>query len=321
MQISRVLVLMKMDEEQKEQLRRAAGGARVDFVKPKELTEEQAAEAEVIIGGPAERFLAVAKKLRLLQLTSSGVGAEYLKLKEHAPEARLCSATGSYGVVIAEYMLGGLLGLMKRLHLYRDDMKQGTWTPRPEGATLFGAKVLSVGMGDIGTAFSTRCGLMGAEVTGIRRRPAEAPAGVKRVALMEELDALLPSADVVALSLPETEKTKGLMNRERFERMKQGSYFLNVGRGSAVDQEALLWALESGRLAGALIDVCVPEPLPADHPLWRQPNLLITPHIAGQNFLRLTQGNIIGLACDNLRALREDRPLASLVDLDSGYRA
>lgn len=321
MQYHRVLVLMKMDEQQKERVRAAAGGAEVAFVKPKELTRDQAARAEVIIGWPDPGLLAAAGGLKLLQLPSSGVQAEYLRINEFAPQARLCSATGSYGTVIAEYMLGALLMLMKRLQLYRDDMRAGAWTPRPVGDTLAGARVLSVGMGDIGTAFSTRCALMGAEVTGIRRRPAQPPRGVRRVALMDELDTLLPQADVVALSLPETEATRGLMGAARFARMKRGSYLINVGRGSAVDQAALLEALASGRLAGAAADVTVPEPLPADHPLWQQPNLLITPHIAGQNFLACTQDNILAIICDNLRALREDAPLRSLVDVRTGYRA
>ncbi|MPN29154.1 Glyoxylate/hydroxypyruvate reductase A [bioreactor metagenome] len=110
------------------------------------------------------------------------------------------------------------------------------------------------------------------------------------------------------------------MHRARFEKMKGGSYLINVGRGSAVDQEALLWALQSGKLAGAGLDVCDPEPLPGDHPLWKQENLLLTPHISGQYYLKSTQDRITRLICGNLKALREGRELTVRVDFETGYR-
>ena len=318
--MDRILVVMKMDEDQRDMLKRAAPDYRIDFVSPKELKEEQAEAADVIIGNLPERFLPHIKRAKLLQLQTSGVAAHYLKLPRYAPDAILCSASGAYGVPIAEYMLGTLLTLMRRLHLYRDDMKEGRWQPRFDGMSLHGARVLSLGMGDIGTEFSTRCALLGAQVIGIRRRAAQPPAGIERVAAMEELDDLLPWADVVALSLPQTEETVGIMNRARFEKMKGGSYLINVGRGSAVDQEALLWALQSGRLAGAGLDVCDPEPLPPEHPLWKQENLLLTPHISGQYFLKSTQDRITRLICGNLKALRDGGEMTARVDFITGYR-
>ena len=315
-----ILVLMKMDASQQDMVREAAPGARVDFVKPKELTPQQVEQADMVIGNLTEPFLPHLKRARLLQLQTSGVPEFYLNLPRQAPDTILCSASGAYGVPIAEYMLSSLLAMMKRLHIYRDDMKQARWQPRFEGGLLSGARVLSLGMGDIGGEFAGRCALMGAEVIGIRRRASEPPEGVLRVALMEELDELLPWADAVALSLPGTKETIGIMNRARFERMKQGSYILNVGRGSAIDQEALLWALQSGKLAGAGLDVCDPEPLPEDHPLWQQENLLLTPHISGQYFLKGTQDRIVRLMCKNIRALREGGKLTARVDFGTGYR-
>ncbi len=320
MRTEKILVLMKMDESQRAMIREAAPGSEIDFVIPKELTEEQAETADLVVGMLPERFFPHLKRAKLLQLQTSGVAEFYLKLPEHAPDTILCSASGAYGVPIAEYMLGSLLALMKRLHVYRDDMKQRRWQPRFAGGYLQGARVLSLGMGDIGGEFAKRCALMGAEVIGVRRRAVPPPEGIQRVAVMEELDELLPWADVVALSLPQTKATIGIMDRARFERMKQGSYLLNAGRGSAVDQEALLWALQSGRLAGAGLDVCDPEPLPEDHPLWQEENLLLTPHISGQYFLKGTQDRIVGLICANIRALLEGGRLTARVDFETGYR-
>lgn len=315
-----ILVLMKMDEGQRDMLRQAAPEAQIDYVIPKELRAQQLEAADVVIGNLKESFFPHLKRARLLQLQTSGVAQEYLKLPQFAPNTILCSASGAYGVPIAEYMLGSLLTMMKCFHLYRDDMKMATWQPRHEGGYLQGAHVLSLGMGDIGTAFSTRCALLGAQVIGIRRRAGEAPEGVRRVAVMEEFEGLLPWADVVALSLPETPQTRGIMSRERFEKMKQGSYIINVGRGSAVDQEGLLWALRSSKLAGAGLDVCDPEPLPKDHPLWQEKNLMLTPHISGQSFLKQTQDSIVRLVCGNIRALREGAKLIARVDFATGYR-
>lgn len=321
MQTDRILVLMKLDEDQKDMIRQAAPQAQIEFPIPKLLTNEQVEAADMVIGNLTEPFFPHLKRAKLVQLQSSGVPDFYMSLPGHAPGITLCSASGAYGVPIAEYMLGSLLTLMKRLHLYRDQMKDAAWQPLSEGSFIQGARVLSLGMGDIGSEFSTRCALLGAEVIGIRRRKSEPPAGVLRVAGMDELDELLPWADVVALSLPQTDETIGVMSRARFEKMKQGSYLINVGRGSAVDQEGLLWALQSGKLMGAGLDVCDPEPLPPEHPLWKEKNLMLTPHISGHNFTKQTQDRIVRLACNNIRAFMAGEKLIAKVDFESGYRS
>lgn len=321
MDINNILVIMRADEGQLDRLQAAAPGARVIRQSVKTLTPEQVAQADVVVGNLPESFLPHLNRAKLLQLNTAGVAGHYLALGGQRPDLVLCCASGAYGVAISEHMLGALLMLMKRLHQYRDDQHQALWADRGDVAGLRGAQVLSVGMGDIGTQFARLCACFGAQVTGIRRRPADPPEGVQRIATMDELDDLLPRADVVALSLPETPDTIGLMDERRFNLMKQGSYLLNVGRGSAVDQPALLSALRSGRLAGASIDVTVPEPLPQDDPLWQEPNLLITPHISGQYHLRLTHDNIVDIAAHNIRVLQGGGDYRARVDVKAGYRA
>lgn len=321
MDINNILVLIRLDEDKLKKLKSAAPDANIVVQKPKELTQQQVEQADIIVGNIDIKFLPHLKKAKLLQLLSSGVSQEYLKIAEVAPDCILCSASGAYGPAISEYMLAGLLMLMQRMHLYRDDRQAGEWKPRKDAGLIKGAKVLSVGMGDIGTSFGRLCSLLGAEVTGIRRRKTSPPPFIKQIAGMDELDLLLPEMDVVALALPETAQTIGIMNQERFEAMKDGSYFINVGRGSAVDQDALLWALRSGKLAGALIDVMEPEPLPPDHPFWQEEKLMITPHVSGHYSSDDTQNELIHLVCKNIKALKTGGELTARVDFESGYRA
>ena len=157
-------------------------------------------------------------------------------------------------------------------------------------------------------------------VSGVRRRVSPGPEWLSGMYGMAELDRLLPEMDIVACCLPGTADTRGAFSRARFERMKPGAYFLNVGRGYCADTDALADALDSGRLGGAVIDVTAPEPLPADHRLWDAPNLALTPHVSGQYHLYETFLRILDIACDNLRRYAAGQPLRNVVNFATGYR-
>lgn len=319
MKINNILTLIPMEPEHEAVLAAAAPGAAIVRARVRELTPDMVSKADVILGNLPPSFFPHMKNARLLQLGSAGVGEDYLKLGESHPELVLCCASGAYGVAISEHMLAALMMLMKRLHQYRDRQHAAAWESMGKVRSPRGMQVLVLGMGDIGTRFAQLMALLGATVKGIRRRAAEPPEGVSEVAGMDRLDELLPWADVVAMALPDTPATRQVMDAGRIGLMKQGSYLLNVGRGSALNQEALLEALESGRLAGAALDVTEPEPLPPGHPLWAQENLLLTPHISGQFHLKLTQDTIFEIAAHNIRAL-PNGPFRSRVDYEAGYR-
>lgn len=321
MSIQNILVILRSDEGLLQQLRDAAPGAQVIRQSVKTLTAQQVEAADVVVGNLPPEYLPHMKKAKLLQLNTAGVAPPYLKWMEENPDVTVCCASGAYGPAISEHMMGTLLMLMKRLHQYRDQQKQGAWVDHGEVVSPRNAKVLVMGMGDIGTHFAKLVHGFGAEVIGMRRRPGNPPEGVTRIATMEELDSLLPWADIVAMALPETKETIRIMNADRIGRMKQGSYLLNVGRGSAVDQDALVKALQEGRIAGAALDVTDPEPLPPEHPLWQQEHALITPHISGQYHLRLTLENIYSIAAHNIGVLQGKGAFISRVDAKSGYRA
>jgi phosphoglycerate dehydrogenase-like enzyme len=149
-------------------------------------------------------------------------------------------------------------------------------------------------------------------VIGIDARRREAPPGVSKLDGPDALDGLLPDADFVILTVPHTPDTEGFMHRARFQRMKRSAFFINIGRGMTTRLDDLVAALRAGEIAGAALDVFEQEPLPADHPLWTTPNVLITPHIAGYGpYLDDRRCEIL---LDNCRRFLANQPLRNIVD-------
>ena len=283
------------------------------------VTQEDVDWAQVILGNVPAAMLHGSPALEWLQTNSAGVEA-YIQPGVLAGDTLLTNATGAYGLAIAEHMLGMLLELFKKLELYRDAQKSGAWQSQGAVKAVYGSTVLVLGMGDIGGEFAARCKALGARVIGVRRSPRPCPEYADEVHLLEDLDSLLPHADVVAITLPGTDATRGLMSRERLAKMKEGAVLLNVGRGFIVDTEALCDALERGHLSGAGVDVTDPEPLPPTHRLWNIPTAVVTPHISGFYHLRETHERIVGIFLENLRHFQAGEPLRNLVDFATGYR-
>lgn len=283
------------------------------------VTQEDVDWAQVILGNVPAAMLHGSPALEWLQTNSAGVEA-YIQPGVLAGDTLLTNATGAYGLAIAEHMLGMLLELFKKLELYRDAQKSGAWQSQGAVKAVYGSTVLVLGMGDIGGEFAARCKALGAKVIGVRRSPRPCPEYADEVHLLEDLDSLLPQADVVAITLPGTDATRGLMSRERLAKMKEGAVLLNVGRGFIVDTEAMCDALERGHLSGAGVDVTDPEPLPPTHRLWNIPTAVVTPHISGFYHLRETHERIVGIFLENLRHFRAGEPLRNLVDFATGYR-
>ena len=283
------------------------------------VTQEDVDWAQVILGNVPAAMLHGSPALEWLQTNSAGV-EPYIQPGVLAGDTLLTNATGAYGLAIAEHMLGMLLELFKKLELYRDAQKSGAWQSQGAVKAVYGSTVLVLGMGDIGGEFAARCKALGAKVIGVRRSPRPCPEYADEVHLLEDLDSLLPQADVVAVTLPGTDATRGLMSRERLAKMKEGAVLLNVGRGFIVDTEALCDALERGHLSGAGVDVTDPEPLPPTHRLWNIPTAVVTPHISGFYHLRETHERIVGIFLENLRRFQAGEPLRNLVDFATGYR-
>ncbi|MGI6707381.1 MAG: D-2-hydroxyacid dehydrogenase [Clostridia bacterium] len=313
-----ILVLIPMEDHHKAILEEKAPSARFIYSNPKEVDASQVQNANVIIGNPPIDMLEGSSRLEWLQLQSAGVGG-YIKEGVLPKDAILTNASGAYGLAISEYMLGVLLQLYKKLHLYRDQQAEAEWSYLGPVKSIYNSVALIVGLGDIGGEFAKRLKALGAYAIGIRRTNTQKPDYLDELYLMDKLEDLLPRADIIALSLPETPLTTGVINRRNLELMKRDAVLINVGRGTAIDTDALCDALEKERILGAALDVTDPEPLPKDHRLWRMKNVVITPHVSGGFSLAETHNRIVGISAHNLEAFLKGEPMENVVDFSAGY--
>ena len=314
-----VLFLIPIGSERKQELRERYPECELVFEKPRTVTAGQIRAADVLIGFPDPSMINASERLAFLQLSSSGADA-YVKPGVLRPGTLLASVTGAYGQAVGEHAFAMTWELLKKLHLYRDDQAREIWGDRGQVGTLRGATVLVVGLGDIGSEYAGLCKAVGARVIGVKRRPSPCPDCVDELWLTEDIDRLLPEADVVCTVLPGTDKTYHLFNAERFAAMKPGSIFINCGRGTAFDADALVEALQNGPIAAAGTDVTEIEPLPAGHPLWKQPNMVITPHISGGYHLPGTQVRIEEICLGNLDAFLRGGEIRNVIDFRTGYK-
>jgi phosphoglycerate dehydrogenase-like enzyme len=236
---------------------------------------DSADEVEVVVlpfGVPGSRMPVLAKlpRLRLIQLMSAGVDHV---LRFVPPGVTLCNARGAHDPAVAEWIMAVILAQLRQLPRFAAAQQAGAWDPAG-GELLAGQTVLIVGYGSIGQAAERLLAPFGVTVERIARRSRPGVSG------LADLPALLPAADIVILLLPATPDTAGLADARFLGQMHDGALLVNAARGSIVDTGALLAELQSGRLRAAL-DVTDPEPLPAGHPLWSAPGLLLTPHVAG----------------------------------------
>lgn len=287
MAITQVLVLPHCPAPYREALLETAKGRCAFLFKDTSWTEEfyhrMLEQAEVILGEPRNEDLKYCKNLRYVQSMSSGVN--YYVQGGCFPEgAKLCCMTGLYGNIIAEHMLALTMSLCRRLPEYRDQQHQHKWKILMHDKPLEDSTVLILGAGDIGTTLAKWLRPMVGKIIGVRRRAREFPSCYDEMHTLTELDALLPQADFVLCVLPQTPQTIGLLDETKLRLMKDDAVLVNGGRGSLIDQEALCRLLDEGKFWGVGLEVTSPEPLPADHPLWDKPRLVITPHAAGNSY-------------------------------------
>ena len=319
-----VLVTFPVKEEKRRQIEMIAPDAEYTYLagcfvgdEKTELVPEHLENADVILGCVPPAMLQHCRRLKFLQIDSSGVKPY---IEGALPEGSiLACATGAYGLAISEYMLAGMLMLQKKMLVYMENQKNHQWKKEGLIRSVSGSTVLCVGMGDIGSEFLKRCKALGAYTIGVKRTAGDKQEWLDELYTIEEVDELLPRADVLALVLPETSKTYHMFDEERLGRLRSDAIVLNVGRGNTVDNVALAHMLEDGRLAGAFLDVCEPEPMPEDHPLWDAPNTIITPHITGGFTLQQTMDNIADISAENFRRFCEGMPLVNEVDFVEGY--
>ncbi len=317
--MKKILITIPMEEKHKEKIKNIAFDGEIKYCSASEIIKEDVCQAEIILGNVPAEFLKESKNLKWIQLNSAGANA-YIEKGVLKEGVILTNATGAYGLAISEHMLAMVLALQKKICLYTENQKNHLWKDEGEVKSIYGSKTLVVGLGDIGGEFAKRMYFLGSKVYGIKKHKTELPFYIKKMYQMEELEEILPEFDIVAVSLPETKETINLFNKSKFDKMKKGALFLNVGRGSIVNSLDLCEALNSGKLGGAGIDVADIEPLPKENPLWEADNILITPHISGGYHLKETLERVRNTAIENLKSYYENKPMKNLVDFQTGYK-
>lgn len=283
------------------------------------------ADAEVYFGFGVPRPLFLAgKKLRWVHSAAAGVGsALYPEMMQS--DVRFTNSAGVHAVPIAEYAVAGILHFLRGFDIALDQQRRHEWNKKPFVALdaplreIDALHAVVVGAGGIGSETAKRLTALGARCTAVRRRPELGPPhGFDRVAGPDDLDQLLPTADVVVLAAPLTDKTRGLFTAERLDRLPRTAILVNVARGALVDEAALAARLADGRLRGAVLDVFQREPLAEDSPLWQVRSAVVTPHVSPVSPGRFWPRQL-DLFLDNWRRYVDGRPLRNLVDKHAGY--
>ena len=297
----------------------AALGFTADYYDTPEEILPHIEDYEILYGHPAPEIVTKAKNLKWLCSDFAGIEKYLPDGVFHDDTCLLSNSSGAYGPTISEHIIMVLLMLLRRMPEYERDLRNRKWTFYSPIRSIIGSHFVLLGTGDIGSNTARRLKALGATVTGVCRSGKSSEPAFDRVVPISELDTVLPSADALIMSLPATKETAGILTAERIALLKKTAYLINVGRGNAIDQDALVRALHSGSIAGAALDVMIPEPLPADHPLWDCPNTIITPHVSGNLSLGLTCELDIEMFLTDLKNYSEGKPLANFVDRTKGY--
>ncbi len=282
--------------------------------------ESRLSDIEIVFGEAGRKHLPQARNLKWFQ--QSGAGADWvMNATEIQPGSfTLTSASGVHGVPITEQIMAYLLIFSRAIGPSIRGQKGRIWKENREQPRfeLDGKRCLLVGVGAIGMHFARVASAFGMEVVGVRRTPsAEQVGGTVRVVSLAELDAELPQAEILVITLPLTPETRHLFGRRRLSLLPRGVFVVNIGRGAVIKEDDLIALLDEGHIGGAGLDVFETEPLPPESPLWDMENVIITPHFAG--ITPRYDERLWEIFLDNLERYVAGRPLRNVVDWKLGY--
>jgi phosphoglycerate dehydrogenase-like enzyme len=316
----RVVVVGASEDAPPPGLGTIAGVVDMSFAPTVDEVADRLPGADVVFAWQADRDLLEpawdgASDLEWIQSASAGVDSLLFPglVRSHVV---VTNARGVFDEAMAEYVVGLLLVLAKGLHGVLERQRRREWAHR-ETESLAGQRVLIVGVGSIGRAIGRRCLDLGMLVRGVGTTARAGDDVFRLIHGADELADAVGWADLVIDVLPGATTTYHLFDVGIFGAMKPTARFVNVGRGSTVDEAALVEALREGRLAGAALDVFETEPLPHDHPLWDLPNVVVSPHMSG-DFAGHRQA-LVELFVDNLRRYLTGAPLRNVIDKERGY--
>ena len=283
------------------------------------LDEDFIKDCEVLFGFFPRKILKEAKNLKWFQCSYAGVDKFSDESIYHSKDVILTNSKGAYGITISEHMICTTLMMMRKFPQYIENQRQCKWQGLGDIKSIYGSTATVIGLGDIGSNYAKRLKAMGAYVKAVKANTNVKPDFVDEVFSPSEIDEAIKNSDIVALSMPSTEGTRGTMTEEKFKLLKKGCYFINVGRGDAIDQNALCECLKKGDLAAAALDVFDQEPLSTESSIWKVPNLIITPHISGNTNLPLTRDLIVDIFKSNMKCYLAGESLKNVVNKKQGY--
>jgi len=271
------------------------------------------ADCNIVLGEPAmiSEVLAAAPRLKWVQ--SSWAGVDKLCQPQYRSDYVLTGVKDIFGGLISEYVLSYLFGLERNFFKMREDQKDKRWQPRsyrPAKDITLGI----VGLGSIGQHLAKTAAGFDLRVIGLNRSGSSCEA-VEQVYTQESLSDFLANADYLVLTLPDTANTRHFINADTLAMMKSSAVLINVGRGSLVDENDLVTALQQGQIKAAVLDVFETEPLSQDSMLWEQPNAFVTPHVAAASFPQ----DVIEIFVENYARFTSNEPLLHVIDFERGY--
>ncbi len=314
------ILLTDADPELVHELQSVTPRARILSVTQQDVMRE-IRDADAFIGEITPEEVREGKNLRWVQVMSAGV--ERVLHRSGGNDLRdsnivLTNNRIVQGPEIADHAMAMLLSLTRGLPGFFADKQKEDWRPQHySGIELNGRTAVVVGLGGIGTQIAFRAWAHGMKVIGVDPKDLPYMPVIAKVVKPDQLDSVLPEADVVFVSAPHTPMSHKMLGPGQFEIMKKGAYFIAVSRGSLYDIDALVKSLQSKRLAGAGVDVTDPEPLPRGHALWKCENVIITPHIAGRS--DKDRDRMVNTIKENIRRFVEGKPLINVVDKQKGY--
>jgi D-2-hydroxyacid dehydrogenase (NADP+) len=282
----------------------------------------QHASGTIYLGQPNADEIGAMPNLRFIQAGFAGIDALPIDVLRNSGIV-VASAKGIHNRQMSELFFALLLHCSRNMPAWVDQQRRKEWKTQPARETFFlGGKTLCIaGYGTIGKKIAMIAQTFDMRVVGVRSRvpPDERRSDpfTDEVAAVEELNCILPESDVVLNLLPRTPQTENFFDGERFSKMKEGTVFINLGRGATVVDESMLEALDSGRVRIAALDVFREEPLPGEHPFWTHPRIVITPHVGGQ--MPGYWSAVVDLFIENVNRFRRGERLLNEVDLEKGY--
>jgi phosphoglycerate dehydrogenase-like enzyme len=314
----RILVIASIPQIE-QMLQPAAPDVEIVTASPADAVSK-AEDVDAVIGLCTPALVAAGKSIRWIQLTSAG--AEQCVSIPAVRERNILVTNMQRigGPIIAEHVVAMVLAFTRGLDLYIPAQAKSEWrrdTPPGRMTVVNGKTMLVVGLGGIGSEVAKRAHALGMRVIATRASGKAGPDFVSYVGLPEELHKLASEADFIVNTAPLTPQTTGIFDAAFFAKMKPTAYFFNVARGGSVVTSALVDALGAKKIAGAGLDVIDPEPLPPDHPLWKQPNVILTPHVSNASDLGYdAQAQVVK---ENLRRYASGERMLSVVDIERGY--